>query len=125
MLRVEALADAICSLNDWTNPESDAYHLRNPALLRAFTQRHAADKEGRRIFPSLVDGYQALIYDLKKKCAGESRSKLERTSTIKQLLMKGYGQAPATEEYVLCFLQSALPNHKYSATTPIEVFLEN
>jgi hypothetical protein len=123
MLKIEALADAIASLNDWTNPSGDAYRLRNPGLLRAFTQRHA-DEGGRRIFPSLVDGYQALVYDLKKKCAGESRSKLQRDSTIKQLLMRGYGQAPASEEYVLCFLESAIPNTTFSATAPIEFFLE-
>lgn len=122
--RLEALADSIASLNEWMNPDGDAYKLRNPGLLRAFTLRHAADSSGRRIFPSFVDGYQALLYDLKQKCSGESRSKLKINDRVLDLLMRGFSQHPASEEYVLCFLQSALPTNKVTANTPLKFFTE-
>ncbi len=120
--RIEALADAVASLNDYLNPESEAYQLRNPGLLRAFTSRHAADEKGRRVFLNFVDGYQALLYDLRQKCSGESRSKLKVGDNIADLLLRGYSQPPSAAEYVLCFLQSALPN-RITATTPIEFFI--
>lgn len=122
--RIEALADAISALNDWLNPSSDAYQLRNPGLLRAFSTQHLRDEHGRRIFPSSIDGIQALKYDLTKKCSGNSRSKLKDTSTLKDLLVKGYAQPPSSEEYVLCFLQSALLRQSINANTPLKYFLE-
>jgi hypothetical protein len=122
--RLEALADSIASLNDWSNPVADAYQLRNPGLLRAFTLRHAADDAGRRIFPSLVDGYQALLYDLQRKCTGLSRSKLKPTDPLVELLIRGFSQPPSAEEYVLCFLTSALPRLNVTAHTPLKFFVE-
>ena len=124
MLKLEALADAVAGLNDWMNPASDAYQLRNPGLLRAFTLRHLADESGRRRFPSLVDGYQALVSDLQIKCSGMSRSKLKRDSHIVNLLVKGFCQPPASEEYVLCFLREALPGYNVTPETPLKFFLE-
>lgn len=125
MNKLEALADAIAGLNDWTNPESDAYRLRNPGLLRSFTLRHAADDNGWRIFPRLVDGYQALIYDLREKCSGQSRSKLKPTQTIADLLVKGYSQPRTAADYVLCFLRQALELKELSAQTPLKFFVED
>lgn len=124
MIRIEALADALASLNDWTNPDADAYRLRNPGMLRAFTLRHEMDEQGRRVFPSLVDGYQALIYDLRKKCEGGSRSKLKPTSVLRELLVRGYSHSPSAEEYVLCFLQKALAPVAVDSATPLKFFLE-
>lgn len=124
MKRLEALADALASLNDWTDPDSDAYKLRNPGLLRAFTLRHAMNGDGRRVFPCLVDGYQALLYDLDRKCRGLSRSKLKPESRIVDLLTKGFGQPSSAEEFVLCFLQRALPNVSITSVTPLRFFVE-
>jgi hypothetical protein len=122
--RLEALADSIANLNDYSNPESEAYQLRNPGLLRAFTIRHAADEMGRRIFPCSVDGYQALLFDLTKKCLGESRSKLKPDDPVSSLLLKGFSQPLSAEEYVLCFLQRALPKSNITARTPVKFFVE-
>ena len=52
--RIEALADCIGFLNDYGNPESVFYQLRNPGACRAysFKQLGAVDKNGYRIFTS-------------------------------------------------------------------------
>lgn len=125
MIRLEALADAIASLNDWSNPGSDAYRLRNPGLLRAYKERHIADEQGLRVFPSIVDGYRALLFDLKYKCSGENSWGIKKNSVIRDLLVKGFRQAPASEEYVLCFLQSVFQQPTVSSNTPISFFLED
>jgi hypothetical protein len=124
MRKLEALADSIASLNDYMNPAADAYQLRNPGLLRAFTLRHAADELGRRLFPSFVDGYQALVHDLQVKCSGQSRAKIRNTAGLVDLLVKGFSQPLSAEEYVLCFLQSAMPKFTITAHTPLTFFLE-
>lgn len=86
--RLEALADAIANLNGWHDPSSEAYQLRNPLLLRAYSlsrmQEH--DEKGRRRFESAMAGYRAGLYDLNLKCRGQSRSKLEETATLRELL---------------------------------------
>jgi hypothetical protein len=121
--RLEALADAIASLNLWQEPDSEAYKLRNPGLLRSYALRHAADEHGRRVFSSLMDGYGALLYDLQTKCSGHSRSKLRRNSTLDELLVRGYSQPSSSMDLVLCFLEKALPDH-INQQTHIEFFLE-
>ncbi len=121
--KLEALADAIASLNEYHAPESRAYQIRNPGMLRAFTLRHPRTKDGYRIFEYAVDGYQALLYDLRQKCSGESRSKLKVDDNVESLLLRGYSQPPSAAEYVLCFLQNALPN-KVAAGTPLKFFIE-
>lgn len=124
MKRIEALADAVASLNSWQDPETDAYRLRNPGLLRTFTLRHPADELGRRIFTSMIDGYGALLFDLQTKCSGRSRSKLKKFSTIEELLVRGFSQPSNSLELVLCFLQKALPTEHVSKTTQLEYFVE-
>ena len=121
--RIEALADAIAALNDASNPESEAYRLRNPGLLKSYTLRHPADEGGRRIFPSLINGYGALLYDLEAKCSGRSRSKLKATSSIRDLLVRGFSQPASSADLVLCFLQKALPDDHIGDETQIGFFM--
>lgn len=80
--RMEALADAIASLNDYHNPESEAYRLRNPGMLKAKTLASlgTATDDCTRTFTCHQAGYKCLTDLLRKKC--------ERfgTSTIKDTL---------------------------------------
>jgi hypothetical protein len=125
MNRIEALADSFAALNDWHDPESEAYGLRNPGLLRAFTLKHASNEQSHRIFPSAIDGYQALLFDLRTKCSGKSRSKLLTSSTLEDLLSRGYSQPRSAVDFVLCFLARALPKNTITERTPLAFFLED
>lgn len=124
MLRIEALADAVAALNSWHDPDTTAYKLRNPGLLRSFAVRHPADRYGRRIFSSWLDGYGALLYDLKTKCSGQSRSKLKTHSTIGELLVIGYSQPSSSTDLVVCHLTKALPEDHISDKTQLGFFVE-
>lgn len=130
MDRLEALADAIMKLNGWSDPSSQAYRNRNPLLLRAFSlsRAQAADARGVRIFDSLLGGYRAALNDLFEKCDGEygkgrSRSKLDRTSSLGDLLR--VHQLHLAERKVVLFLQAALQDDvAIHGRMPIGWFLE-
>jgi hypothetical protein len=74
--KVEALVDAIARLNNSHDPESIAYRLRNPLLLRSFSKpgKHEVDETGRRVFGSYLNGYKAAVYDVKMKLSGSSHA---------------------------------------------------
>jgi hypothetical protein len=106
--RLEVLADAIAYNNRAHEPESPAYQNRNPGNLLAFSFKHAKDEAGHRIFLSFLDGYQALLFDLRVKCGGRSRSKLPDSPTLNDL-MKAYGHEGALAgRYVAKRIKKAL-----------------
>ena len=83
--RLDALVDAYSHLNGYHDPKSDAYQLRNPLLLKAFSPKHERDEQGRRRFPSFAAGYDNAILDARIKCMGKSFSKLTPDSTLTDL----------------------------------------
>jgi hypothetical protein len=89
--KLEVLADAISYNNKAHEPETPAYQNRNPGNLLAFSFKHPRDESGRRIFSSFLDGYQALLFDLRIKCAGKSRANISDKANLTDL-MKSYGQ---------------------------------
>jgi hypothetical protein len=80
--RLEALADAIAELNEYHDPESEAYRLRNPGLLRAKTLASLANstEECIRIFESHQSGYKSLLNRIEKRC------KYEKDRTVASLV---------------------------------------
>lgn len=132
--RIEALADGIAFLNRMHDPASDAYQLRNPGLLRAYTYRHlgSVDNTGRRIFTSLIAGYRCLIDDLEKKCSGQTRGKgyngkLRSHDKLLDLL-KTFKLDNTDDGHIftlLDFLDKALPGQDVSAQTQLSFFLED
>jgi hypothetical protein len=132
--RIEALADGIAFLNRMHDPASDAFHLRNPALARAYSFRHMGevDNKGRRIFTSLIGGYRFLIQDLTWKCSGETRAKgykgkLNSTDTLCDLL-KSFNLDKMEDGHIfslLDFLNTALPGTEINSQTPLKFFLED
>jgi hypothetical protein len=86
--KVEALVDAIARLNNSHDPESIAYRLRNPLLLRSFSKpgKHEVDETGRRVFGSYLNGYKAAVYDVKMKLSGSSHAGISQKDTLKNLL---------------------------------------
>lgn len=108
--RIEALADAIADLNGWGDPCSQAYQLRNPLLLRAFSlsRMQKQDEEGYRVFQSGVDGYKAGRHDLALKVSGVSRSGLGVDSTLRDLLASYKLQHVIAVKRCVQFLERAL-----------------
>lgn len=105
--RIDALVDAYAALNGWHDPKSDAYQLRNPLLLKAFSPKHERDEQGRRRFPSFAAGYDNAILDVRIKCMGKSFSKLTPDSTLIDLTCV-YGNTPAATRTIKNFLRAAL-----------------
>jgi len=105
--RLEALLFAIASLHGWHDPKSDAFHLRNPLLLKAFSPKHEKDSNGRRKFPTIAAGVDNGLTDLAIKCGGKSFSKLTPDSTLGDLLAV-YGQPATATRHVKNFLRAAL-----------------
>jgi hypothetical protein len=70
MKKIEAVADAIASLNEYSDPTSKAYTLRNPGLLKAKSLEHlaSATDECLRVFSCHQAGYKALTDLLRKHC---------------------------------------------------------
>jgi hypothetical protein len=121
MTKLEALALALAHLNNFHDPESVAFRNGNPGLLKAFALKHKMDGDQIRIFDSFLDGYQALLYDLKTKCSGRSRSKLKPASALTDLLHV-YGHTEI--ERAVKFLKAALQKSDVSEKTFLSFFLE-
>lgn len=122
--KIEALADAISSLNSASEPGSDSYKLRNPGLLKSFRLGEEMDDDSRRIFKTHVAGYSALVADLLIKCSGKSRSKLRTTSTLSDLLVQGYSQPATSTEFVICYLNEATASRAFNELTHLSRFTE-
>jgi hypothetical protein len=129
--RIEALADAIGFLNDSHNPESRAYQLRNPGLVRAysFKQLNAVDDDGYRIFTSLIGGYRFLVQDLQWKVSGQTRAKgesgkLKPTSSLTDLLKSFKLSSIDNLMQAVHFLNTALLTEEITATTELNFFIE-
>jgi hypothetical protein len=132
--RLEALAQGIAYLNKAHEPNSDAFHLCNPGLVRAYSYRHLGevDNKGRRIFPSIIGGIRFLVQDLTWKCEGNTRakgytSKLGPTSNLNDLL-KSFNLDKMEDGFIfslLDFLNQALPGAEIDAKTNLKFFLED
>lgn len=83
--KIEALADAIAYHVKSHEPASQAYKNRNPGNLRAVSLKHPRDPHGFRVFNSHLDGYQALLFDLRVKLSGKSRARLN-SATLNDLI---------------------------------------
>jgi len=124
--KIEALADAIARLNQAWTPESEAYKLRNPLLIKSFARpgKHETDEGGRRIFNSFLSGYKAGLYDLDLKLRGKSRAGLTAENTLENLLGV-YGINAIAADNVVAFVRRALQNQTVSKKTSIAFFVES
>jgi hypothetical protein len=124
--RVEAIVDILGKLNGMGDPESEAYALRNPLLIRSFARpgKHETDEGGRRIFSSFLSGYKAALFDASLKIEGKSRAGLKPTDTLVNLLgVYGIKEAVGIKNVVV-FLRKALKDELLSQTTPLSYFME-
>lgn len=122
--RMEALAEAIAHYTGYQNPESSLYVGRNPLGLKAFNQKHEKDADNRRVFRSLMQGWQSGLFDLSVKCNGKSADKrLKPTATLLDLMLS-YGWQETMADYVAKWLKRALKDNSVSRHTTLAYFLE-
>jgi hypothetical protein len=125
--KTEALLDAFASCyGAFTDPESEAYNLRNPLMIKSYglPGKHQTDGQGRRVFDSMLSGYRAGLFDLEIKLSGKSRAKLSPEDKLENIL-RVYG---ITElggiKKIVSFLRRALKDQSIQSTTTLRYFLE-
>lgn len=126
MTKTEQLVDAIAWHNNFHDPESLAYRLKNPLLVRSFGKpgQHEIDEDGRRVFESTVGGYRACLFDMDLKLSGGSRAKLNGESCLENLLGVYGIKGPAQIERVVKFLRKALKDPALTGKTVLTYFQE-
>jgi hypothetical protein len=82
---LEAVADAIMHREGWA-AGSHSNRNRNPGNLRPVAPTVPHDDHNYRTFPTLVDGYNALLYELKFKFTGHNEHGIGPDSTLQQLI---------------------------------------
>jgi hypothetical protein len=123
--KLEALVDAIASLNGYsTNPDSDAYQLRSPILVKNFSRpgQNEIDDRGRRVFSSALAGYRAALFDLKVKCSGTSRAGLKADDKLSNLLRVLGISEILGQKQIVKFLKRALKDETITTETPLAYF---
>jgi hypothetical protein len=130
--KIEALALGIAALNDFGNPDSKAFQLMNPGLSRAYSFKTLAntDKDGLRIFSSVIGGLRFLVQDLTWKIDGSSRaksldgSKIKPTHKLADLLHTFKLNSDEHLFTLLDFLSRALKTDEISFETQLSYFLQ-
>jgi hypothetical protein len=124
--KIEALLDAIASLNGWHSPDSDAYQLKNPLLIQNYSLpgKNEIDEKGRRIFKTAASGLHSCLYDLSLKVKGESRAGIKKDDLLENLL-RVYGVTQlGGQQQVVKFLRRALKDQSITVETPLSYFRE-
>lgn len=78
---LEAVADAIMSFEGW-KPGTRSYVNRNPGNLEGGSK---VDAKNYDVFPSLIDGYSALLRELRDKFIGNNRHGIGPESSLLDL----------------------------------------
>jgi hypothetical protein len=121
--RIEALTEAVSRYSGYFSPESDLYVCRNPLGLKAFSPLQLRNEDGFRVFASLIDGYQAGIYDVTLKVSGQSKAHLKPTDTLSDFAV-ALGQPYTAADAFAGFLRKALHTETINRKTPLSIFLE-
>ena len=122
--KLEALAEAVIAYSGYLNPDSELYAVRNPGGLKGIGVSHPKDDHGNRVFNSLIDGLQALLYDVELKVTGKSRAHLKPDHTLIDL-SNAYNVPITTAQAWSRFLRKALRDESVNAKTPLKYFLED
>ena len=122
--RLEALAGAIARMNCFQSPMSEAYRLRNPLMLKAFSPKHEKNAEGYRVFNSLSSGWDNGLLDLQIKCSGRSHARLTAEDTLVNLVAC-YGYPKGSATYLKKFLRHALNDENIMESQNLGWFLED
>ncbi len=108
--KLEAICDAVAAYHHYSEPESEAYGLRNPGLLLG--------DNGKRVFSCHRAGYAALLDRVQKHCRMYPDEKLP-------LLLEHFGiKMRAQQENALDFM-GRCANATLGPTTNLKWFLED
>jgi len=117
----------IASVKGWASPESRAFKLCNPMLIKSYSRPGKNDidsEDGTRIFKSSLAGIRSNLFDLECKCSGKSRAGIEENDLLENVL-RVYGVVElGGQNTVVKFLKRALQTDDISKTTPLTWFLE-
>lgn len=128
MNKIEVIVDGIGKLNGCPNdPESEAYRLRNPLMLKSYARlgKHEVTPEGIRIFTSFLSGYKAATFDVELKLKGQSRANVKSDSGLDQLLLCYGIKTAGAVDNVVSFIRRALADDSITRHTPCSYFLES
>ncbi len=120
------MVDSISFLHRAYQPDSEAYKLRNPMMLKNYAPpgKHKIDEKGYRVFDSYLGGYKSGVYDVTIKLKGESNSGIKTTDTLRNLLAVYSINQEDEVNTVVFFLRKAV-NKDITSTTPLSYFKEN
>lgn len=121
--KLESLAEAIVHYSGYSEPGSPLHDARNPGGLKAMGLIQARDEKGNRTFRSVIDGLQALFYDVELKITGKSRAQLKPDSTLIDL-SASYNLPITTSTAWARFLKKSLHDETITARTPLSYFTE-
>lgn len=127
MNKIEIIVDAIGKLNGCPNdPESEAYKLRNPLMLKSYARlgKHEVTTDGIRIFTSFLSGYKAATFDVSLKIGGKSRANIKSDSPLSQLLACYGIKTSVAIDNVVSFIRRALSDISITKDTPVSYFLD-
>jgi hypothetical protein len=122
--RMENLVLAIGRMNGaFDDPETRAFKLRNPLLLKTYRPEKQCDSEHYRVFSSLMGGFKAGLADVQAKCSGKS-NRLTLENTLKDAFaVYGFSNEGTVRKLVL-FLRRALNDETISANTQLSWLME-
>lgn len=124
MIRIEIFAIALANLNGgFDTPDSKAFKLRNPMLLKTYAPEKKKDSENYRVFTTISGGLKAGTADIAAKCSGKSH-RLGPENTIKDLLTVYGVRDERTIRRIIIFLQKALADETIYSGTKIGWLLE-
>lgn len=124
--KIEALFDALASLKGWNNPDSLAYQLRNPLMVKSFSKpgKNEIMEDGYRIFSTQLAGIRAGLFDLSLKVTGKSRAGVKADDLLENVL-RVYGIIElGGQQTVVKYLKRALKTQDIKTTTPLKWFVE-
>jgi hypothetical protein len=120
--RLEALAEAVQHVTEYKIPGSPLYLARNPGGLKAYNGK-PADEHGSRVFGSVIDGLQALLFDTALKLEGMSKHCLQPSDTLQEFAI-AHGQPATAAEAYAKFLRRALQQDGINKKLTLSFFLE-
>ena len=124
--KLEALLDSISAIKGWNNPDSEAYQLRNPLMVKSFSKpgKNEITEDGHRIFSTQLAGVRAGLFDLDLKIRGKSRAGIKADDLLENVL-RVYGIIElGGQQAVMKFLKRALKTQDIKTTTPLKWFTE-
>jgi len=121
MTEIEKLALAIKQYEGYF-PFSRSWRNKNPGNLR-WSPFQAGQRGGYAYFRTYEEGWKALIWDLRRKILGKSRTKLGPHSTLKELF-EVYAPS-ADRNKPLAYAEFVAKKLEIDIDTPLSYFLEN